>query len=85
MSTSGAQRSIELIACDVGIRMRISPHTLRLAYATRQLERSLSLLLRDGVILPSRTDSSLALPSAIEVNHGKQDEGVYKECQRTQA
>jgi len=43
MSKSGVQRSIKLVARDAGIRTRISPHTLRHAYATHLLERGLSL------------------------------------------
>jgi site-specific recombinase XerD len=43
MSRSGVQKSIKLIARDAGIRTRISPHTLRHAYATHLLERGLSL------------------------------------------
>lgn len=43
MSSSGVQRSIKRIALDAGIRTRVSPHTLRHAYATHLLERGLSL------------------------------------------
>ena len=43
MSKSGVQRAIKCIARDAGIRTRISPHTLRHAYATHLLERGVSL------------------------------------------
>lgn len=43
MNKGGVQRAIKIIARDAGIRTRISPHTLRHAYATHLLERGLSL------------------------------------------
>jgi len=43
MSKSGVQRTIKKIASDARIRINVTTHTLRHAYATHLLERGLSL------------------------------------------